>query len=184
MSDFPRVRIVNRDGRGLMTQVFIDDVDVSSCFSGVNIKAGVHNAVTAQLEAVVVAVDFDGVEHLRMPAAETTRELLIRHGWTPPAEPVEVPSETRAINASILSENEWETLRRAMLGSADDCPAVGGRELLDQFLERLESEWEPKEGDTLSVERVKDEHGNSLDDRLRYTLQVVLDKANGGNSVC
>lgn len=81
----PRMRIVNDSGIGRNTKIFIDDVDVSGCFADVRITAGVKDVVVAQLEAILVEVEFEGVERLMIPFAGT-RELLIKYGWTPPAE--------------------------------------------------------------------------------------------------
>lgn len=79
----PRLKIVNTTGVGRTTQIFIDDQDVSTCFSSASIKTNVNGAVLVELEAVVVEIDFEGVKELRMPFTGT-REVLIRHGWTPP----------------------------------------------------------------------------------------------------
>ena len=50
----------------------------------------VHNLTMLrerELDAVIVEIDFEGTKELRMPFPET-RELLIRHGWTPPAQQI------------------------------------------------------------------------------------------------
>lgn len=87
----PRLRIVNTTGVGHKTQIFIDDQDVSTCFSSATIKTDLNNLVQVELEAVVVEIDFDGTKEIRMPMPGT-REILIRHGWTPPAQTdLEVP---------------------------------------------------------------------------------------------
>jgi len=92
LSDHPRLRIVNTTGVGSRTQIFIDDTDVSGCFSSATIKADLNDAVKVELEAVVVEIEFEGGKELRMPFTGT-RELLIRHGWTPPAQNIseEIP---------------------------------------------------------------------------------------------
>lgn len=81
----PRMRIVNKSGVGFKTQIFIDDVDVSDCFTDLKIVVGLKDAVKVEMEAVVVEIEFEGVNEIRMPF-EGTREMLIRHGWTPPAQ--------------------------------------------------------------------------------------------------
>lgn len=78
-----RMRIVNTSGVGFQTKIFIDDIDVSTCFSDLRVVVGLKDAVKVELEAVVVEIEFDGVNEIRMPF-EGTREMLIRHGWTPP----------------------------------------------------------------------------------------------------
>lgn len=81
------LRIVNSGGIGRNTKIFIDDQDVSSCFSAVKINADISGSVQAELEAVIVEIEFEGGKELRMPFAGT-RELLIRHGWTPPVQEI------------------------------------------------------------------------------------------------
>jgi DNA-binding transcriptional regulator YiaG len=163
----PRVRIVNDDGRGYMTRIYIDDQDVSECFSAVKITAGTKGALVAELDAIAVAVDVHNVEQLRIPS-ETTRDVLIRHGWTPPAEPVTVVSEQRRIQPP----KNFEPLAPGLFG--DDEP-VRGHELVERFYERLRDDWEPSEEDRFTIERVYDEDDQPVPGKTRYTLAVVLD---------
>jgi hypothetical protein len=83
----PRLRIVNNGGVGWTTKIFIDDVDVSNAFSKAVITTDLDSAVKVELEAVVLEIDFEGTKELRMPFTGT-RELLIRHGWTPPVQTI------------------------------------------------------------------------------------------------
>lgn len=166
---FPRVRIVNDDGRGMQTRIYIDDQDVSSCFSAVTVKAGVRTAVTAELEVVAAAVDFEGFEHLRFPNGET-RELLIRHGWTPPASPAVVPS-MRVTHARPKFEDD-----SLVAEFGEPQVPVSGRELVDRFIETLQSEWEPGADDSLTVSRVFDPDNNPIPGRRVYTLKVTVDR--------
>lgn len=92
MSDISRLKIVNTGGAAWKTQITIDDNDVSSCFSGYRITGTVGEAVKVELDVVVAEIDFEGTKELRMPMPGT-REVLIRHGWTPPAQEIstEIP---------------------------------------------------------------------------------------------
>lgn len=58
----PRVRIVNDSGLGYETKVYIDDVDVSDCFSRVTLTADSRHAVTAELGVPACAVESCGIE--------------------------------------------------------------------------------------------------------------------------
>jgi DNA-binding transcriptional regulator YiaG len=150
-----------------MTKVYIDGQDVSECFSAVKIKASTEGALVAELDAVAVAVDVHDVEQLRIPS-DVTRDLLVRHGWTPPAEPVTVVSEQHRIQ---LPTN-FEPLAPGLFG--DDEP-VRGHELVERFYERLRDDWEPGDDDRFTIERVFDEDNQPVPGKTRYTLAVVLD---------
>lgn len=80
----PRLRIVNTTGVGFKTKVYVDDVDISECFSSAVIRMGLKDSVQVLFEAVASQVDIDGMQHIEMP--EHTRELLTKFGWTPPAD--------------------------------------------------------------------------------------------------
>lgn len=87
----PRVRIVNRSKTsgpgaraGYMTKVFIDDVDISGCIESVQVDAHRKGIVTATLGVVVNEVEVE--DHMELRFLNEARELLIKHGWTPPAQ--------------------------------------------------------------------------------------------------
>ena len=85
MANRPRLRVENTSGVGYKTKIFIDEQDVSECFSDVKVTAGVKGAVTVELEALVAECFIDGHMQLKL-VGDGTRELLIKHGWMPPAE--------------------------------------------------------------------------------------------------
>jgi hypothetical protein len=87
LSDISRLKITNDGGAAWKTKITVDDQDVSNCFSGYRITGAVGEAVKVELDVVVAEIDFEGTKELRMPFAGT-RELLIRHGWTPPAQAI------------------------------------------------------------------------------------------------
>lgn len=87
-------KIWNDSDAGYMTRVEIDGEEVSGNFQSLTITAGVKTAVEIELEPLVVEVpesrfstgfDDDGPTRLIF-GTKDTRELLIKHGWTPPAE--------------------------------------------------------------------------------------------------
>jgi hypothetical protein len=178
-----KLRIVNTDGRGINTKVFIDDQDVSECFRAVRVEAGISGAVTAELEAVACEVEFNDVAQLKLPN-DTTRELLIKHGWTPPAEPVEVPVVVRRKTAGAMESTgpnsvyAWDAqkpLDPVVDLFTDYGEPIGGRELLNRFFERVQRDWEPNEHDELTARRVYDERGREIPGRREYTLTLTLD---------
>lgn len=80
----PRLRIVNTSGAACTTKIFIDDQDVSSAFNGFTVKAGLYGGVCVQLDAPIAELELEGdATALDFPRPET-REMLVRHGWTPP----------------------------------------------------------------------------------------------------
>lgn len=160
-----------------MTRVFIDDHDVSECFNAVKLSADIRGGMAAELSALAVAVDVSGIEQLRMPA-DATRDLLIRHGWTPPAEPVVVPATTQ-----IRTNGETVAYESVAPGLIDDnhVGPVSGRDLLDRFITRIQNEWEPGDNDTLTIERVTDDNDQPVPGKRRYTLQLTLNATEGGN---
>lgn len=84
MADSPfRLRIVNKGGVGRNTKVYIDDLDVSSCFNAVTVHAHNKDVVIATLQAVVLETEFEDVPVVTFPQP-AVKELLIKHGWTPP----------------------------------------------------------------------------------------------------
>jgi hypothetical protein len=80
-------KIWNDSDAGRHTHIEIDGVDVSGQFNDLRITADVKSAVQVELDMCVAEVRKREGEpaKLRFPM-EGTRELLIKHGWTPPAE--------------------------------------------------------------------------------------------------
>lgn len=85
MANRPRLRVENTTGNGWQTKIFIDDVDVSTCFNNVRVTAGLKDAVVVELDAIMAECIVDGHLQVKMPV-DGTRELLIKHGWTPPSD--------------------------------------------------------------------------------------------------
>jgi hypothetical protein len=172
-----KLRIVNDDGRGFNTKVYIDDQDVSECFRAVRIEAGLTGPVTAELEAVACEVQVGDVLQLKLPN-EGTRDLLIKHGWTPPAEPVEVPVVRRKTAGVLKSKTVRGAVHDPLDIEADlftaDGEQISGRELLNRFFERVQREWEPGEGDELTVNRAYDMFGNPVPGKRTYSLTLTL----------
>ena len=164
MANLPRLRVVNTSGVGYQTKIYIDDVDVSECFNDVTIRANLYDAVQVQLNATVVEIEVDNALQLTMPF-EGTHDLLVKHGWTPPTKPVEVPVVRDLPDLEPLDEELF-----------DYSGPMRGQELVDQFLTRVKREWTPNEGDTLSVSRVVDERGVPVLGKREYVLKVTMDR--------
>lgn len=165
-----RLRVVNEDGLGFKTKIFIDDQDVSECFNKVSVDASLQGAVHVTLDAVVAELEFDGEYSVLHMPAQDTRELLIRHGWTPPPEE-DVKVRTKSIRRNFSVEPLQEEL-------FDPGVPKSGAELVDDLITKLKLDWVPGEygDDTLSVARVYDERGNLVDNMRTYTLKVTLEK--------
>jgi len=81
-----KFKIWNDSNAGRNTHVEIDDEDVSGLFSDLRITADINSVVQVELDMCIAEQRrFDRPAKLIFPAAGT-RELLIKHGWTPPAE--------------------------------------------------------------------------------------------------
>lgn len=161
--DLPRLRVVNTTGAGFHTQVFIDDQDVSSCFNAATITTTLRGPVEVQLNAIICEIEIDNAMSLRMPN-EGTRELLIKHGWTPPAEHVVVPAVHKHV--------PYEPLDHDLM---DASTPISGNDLMDRFIERVRSDWTPNEDDSLTVSRVYDEDGDVVAGKFVYTARVTMD---------
>lgn len=150
----PRMRIVNTTGVGYKTKIFIDDVDVSDCFSDLRVIVGLKDTVKVEMEATVVAIDFEGVEEIRMPLSGT-RELLIRHGWTPPVQSI-----------------------------SDEVPPVDLDESLAESLDELAAKVRRHGAEAFSVHRSAETDDNTSDgwaDRIptgrqRVALNLIIDE--------
>lgn len=159
----PRLRLVNATGIGPDTKVYIDDVDVSSCFNRALIKAPLYGGVEVELNAVICEVEVDNALRLEMPA-EGTREILIKHGWTPPVEPVKIPVENKVV--------PYEPVDHDLMVMGE---SVSGRELIERLFGRIQDNWEPNLDDSLTVTRTYRENGTPIPGRRTYTLQVTMD---------
>lgn len=93
MTPRPKVRIENTSGVAWRTKIFIDDVDVSACFMDATVRMEPGCVVVADLTVIVAELDIDGAR-LVFPV-DGTRELLIKHGWTPPPD-LTAPEAERA----------------------------------------------------------------------------------------
>lgn len=161
----PRLRILNGSGVGYKTEIYIDGQDVSGCFNRVEITCDLNGTVSATLTATVCEVTAGGdMTQLVMPDARTA-DLLVSYGWTPPAEPVVV--EHSRVRASVVEPLDNELFTHG--------EAVTGRDLLNKFISRLQSEWAPNEDDTLTVSRVRDLDNVPIPGKREYTLSVTLD---------
>lgn len=78
-----KLRITNKGGVASRTRVELNGVDISEHCQGVRFGAQVKDVCQATLDLLVGEVEIDGDVLLRMPD-EATRDLLIKHGWTPP----------------------------------------------------------------------------------------------------
>lgn len=161
----PRVRIENASGIGYQTKIYIDDQDVSGCFNSVTITCDLNGTAHATLHATAVEIAAGGeMLQLELPD-ERTAALLVKYGWTPPAQPVLVEYERRHSVVTPPLEHELFTPGER----------VSGRELMDRFIERLRSEWAPDENASLTVARVRTDDGEIVAGKRAYTLEVVLD---------
>jgi hypothetical protein len=160
-----RLKIVNTEGVGFKTKIFIDGEDVSSCFKEAKIGIAYDGAVEVELSPVLAEIEIDNVMQLKMPV-DGTRELLVKHGWTPPVEPKVV----KAVRTTF----PYEPLD---FGLVEDGESVGGVELLSRFFSRVQEEWEPNDADTLTMSRVYDDLGRSIPGKRKYLLEVTMDSA-------
>lgn len=160
----PRVRVVNTSGIGHETKIYIDDVDVSGCFNNVTVNAALDGGVEVQLSAVVCEVEVDRALVLRWPG-EDTRELLVKHGWSPPVEPVVVPAPDKQIIP-------YEPIDHDLLEPGE---SLSGEELIERLFGRIKDKWSPNLDDTLTVTRTRRRDGTLIPGRRTYTLRVTMD---------
>ncbi|CAM5622444.1 hypothetical protein [Streptomyces aurantiogriseus] len=82
-----RPRKLRLGGTGLPggTQVELDGVDIASAVTGVSLRIGLTDRPTAVVDVVLHELDTE-LEHPLVAVPEKTRDLLVRLGWTPPAE--------------------------------------------------------------------------------------------------
>ena len=81
----PKALRINRQESGLGHRVELDGIDIANSILGltVTITAGEMPAATLNLVLDEIPTDTDEVR-VRLP--QETRDLLVRLGWTPPAE--------------------------------------------------------------------------------------------------
>lgn len=165
-SPYPRLKVVNTSGAGHKTKIFIDGRDVSSCFDDVQVSIPLRGGVGVKLNAVLAELEIEDAYVLEL-VGDDTRELLIKHGWVPPAERVRVPvvHKTRAPYEPLLDDE-----------LVPDGVPVSGRDLVDQFMERVQRDWQPGDGDTLTVTRLYDDNDDPIPGKRQYTLTVTMDQ--------
>ena len=74
-------------GRGYNTHVEIDGEDVSGSIQELAIHAAVKGPVTVMLDPIVVqGTPLPGRPVRLLFGSSETQALLVKHGWTPPAE--------------------------------------------------------------------------------------------------
>ena len=67
------------------TQIELDGVDIAHAVTGLSLHIGVDNLPTAVFDVALRELDTD-LEQPRVTVPDETRDLLVRLGWTPPAE--------------------------------------------------------------------------------------------------
>ncbi|BCM70867.1 hypothetical protein EASAB2608_06201 [Streptomyces sp. EAS-AB2608] len=74
-------------GTGLSggTQVELDGVDIAPVVAGLTLSIGVDSLPTAVVDLVLHELDAE-LSNPRVVVPEKTRAVLVRLGWTPPAE--------------------------------------------------------------------------------------------------
>ena len=78
-------RITIHDAGGLNQSVHLDGEDISSAIRGLTYHAEAWQPPKVELDLAVVEWDAD-LDDARLHIPDATRDLLIRFGWTPPAE--------------------------------------------------------------------------------------------------
>ncbi|PZT70190.1 hypothetical protein DN402_31725 [Streptomyces sp. SW4] len=76
------LRIVSTGGPG--AQVELDGENIANALTGLTLRMGVDRMPTATLDLVVY--DLGAEAEVRFEVPDECRELLVRLGWTPPAE--------------------------------------------------------------------------------------------------
>ncbi|MBC2903150.1 hypothetical protein [Streptomyces cupreus] len=67
------------------TQVELDGEDIAPLVEGLSLRIGVKALPTVTLDVIVHELDTE-LPNPRVVVPEKTRDLLVRLGWTPPAE--------------------------------------------------------------------------------------------------
>lgn len=67
------------------TQIELDGVDIANAVTGLSLRMGVDSLPEVTLGVMLHELDTE-LEHPRVNVPDTTRDLLVRLGWTPPAE--------------------------------------------------------------------------------------------------
>jgi hypothetical protein len=94
------LRVVNDTGQGRDTRVYIDGEELTTNFTEarIAISAAARGDVEITLNPLVFEVDtgtFEVTGNTKLVFFEQTRDLLVKHGWTPP-ETVTAPVPERA----------------------------------------------------------------------------------------
>lgn len=80
-------KVWNDSDAGYQTHIVIDGVEVSEQFNSLTITAGIKTAVQIELDMPIVEQGrFEGEPTKLVFPVGGSRELLIKHGWTPPAD--------------------------------------------------------------------------------------------------
>jgi hypothetical protein len=67
------------------TQIELDGEDIASAVTGLSLRLGVYGLPEVTLDVVLHELDAE-LEHPRVILPDATKQLLVRLGWTPPAE--------------------------------------------------------------------------------------------------
>ncbi|MET8766331.1 hypothetical protein [Streptomyces sp. NPDC004658] len=67
------------------TEIDLDGEDIAGAVTHLSLHVGVDNKPTAVIDVVLHELDTD-LENPRVTVPQKTRNLLVRLGWTPPAE--------------------------------------------------------------------------------------------------
>lgn len=76
---------INRSERGLGHRVGLDGVDIANSILGLTVTVKAGEETTAALDLVLDEIPTD-TDDVLVHLPEATRDLLVRLGWTPPAE--------------------------------------------------------------------------------------------------
>jgi hypothetical protein len=79
-------KIWNDSDDGRRCRIEVDGEDISGAFNKLSITADIKSAVEIELEMGVFEQERTNGDVRLVFAGKDTRELLIKHGWTPPSE--------------------------------------------------------------------------------------------------
>lgn len=78
-----KISIASPDGIGDTSFIYLDGADIGQALTGLDVRLNVGHTNTAVLHLDYIATAIDGEFTCEIPA--TTRDVLVRLGWTPPA---------------------------------------------------------------------------------------------------
>jgi hypothetical protein len=81
----PAWRTLRINGPGHTSRVQLDGEDISSALTGMRLHLAAGSVPTATLELALWEAPTE-LDAVRVMVPDETRELLVRLGWTPPAE--------------------------------------------------------------------------------------------------